>query len=377
MTKGERLVSLDVFRGATIAGMILVNSPGLPDEVYSPVAHARWNGWTYADWIFPFFMFIVGVAMTLSFSKRVDSGTSESGLRLHILRRSAVIFALGLLVNGFPFSLNPDFTWGTFRIPGVLQRIAVCYLIVGNVALRASTRTIVLWTAAPMVLYWLAVMLVPVPGFGAGLLTPEGSLLWYVDSNVFGAHTWAYSPHAGFDPEGVISTIPAISTMFLGVLAGRWMATETEPYKKSAGLFVGGMLLALAGEVLSIWLPINKNMWTSTFVLFMGGWAAMVFSAAYVLIDLQGWKKWGRPFAILGMNAIAVYVLSELLWSLLWTVRWGGPDALVTLQEFLFQSTCGWIEPPKTASLVFAVGYLGLMLFAAWALWRRRWFIKV
>ena len=204
MTTSNRLVSLDVFRGATIAGMMLVNNPGDWGNVYPPFRHSAWNGWTYTDTIFPFFLWIVGVAMTFPLSKRMQRGQDRAQLLRHVVLRSIVIVAIGLFLNGFPFGrmIHHDFSWLTMRIPGVLQRIAICYLF-SSVILSYSNPTWQLrWTGILLVGYWILVKVVPVPGFGAGVLVPTGSLCWYVDSNVFGGHTWSGAPVRGFDPEG-------------------------------------------------------------------------------------------------------------------------------------------------------------------------------
>ena len=203
--------------------MVLVNDPGSLDHIYPQLKHAAWHGWTFTDWIFPFFLFIVGVSMTFSFDRRMEEGAERRLLVRHIVRRSVIIFALGLFVNGFPFWLNPDFSLSTFRIPGVLQRIAICYLLAGVIVLRTTARGQAGWIVGLLGLYWLMVKLIPVPGYGAGNLEPEGNFLWYVDSTILSGHTWVHAPAQGFDPEGTISTIPAIATTLIGFLTGHWI----------------------------------------------------------------------------------------------------------------------------------------------------------
>ncbi|MGB6121827.1 MAG: heparan-alpha-glucosaminide N-acetyltransferase domain-containing protein, partial [Bacteroidota bacterium] len=258
----ERLGSLDAFRGATIAGMILVNNPGTWGAVYPQLLHARWHGWTFTDWIFPFFLWIVGVAMTLSFAKRMERGEGRKTLMMHVLRRSAIIFGLGLLLSAFPFGLVPghDFSLASLRIPGVLQRIAICYLVASLIVLNTSLRGQVIWLLALLVCYWLAIMLIPVPGYGAGLLEPTGNLCWYIDSHLLAGHTWSGAPAPGFDPEGILSTIPAIGTTLFGVLTGHLLRSGLSREEKTVWMFVGGNALLLAGVILDIWLPINKNL---------------------------------------------------------------------------------------------------------------------
>jgi len=207
-----RLLSLDVFRGATVAGMMMVNNPGSWSSIYPPFKHAAWNGWTFTDLIFPFFLWIVGVAMTFSFSKRVEQGADRHKLMMHSVQRALVIFAIGLFLNGFPFGLIFDhqFTWATIRIPGVLQRIALCYLVASFIVLYSGVVWQVRWTVIFLVVYWILIKTVPVPEFGAGAIEhAKGSLVWYLDSILLSGHTWAGAPAPGFDPEGIFSTFPA------------------------------------------------------------------------------------------------------------------------------------------------------------------------
>jgi predicted acyltransferase len=280
-----RLVSLDVFRGLIVAGMILVTDPGTYSAVYGPLLHAEWDGPTPTDMIFPSFLVIVGLTMTLSFASRLQHGTSRSQLVLHILRRSVIIFFLGLLVNGFP-----DYNLHTIRIPGVLQRIALCYFagallylaksgVVGKQAedqsLRRS-RVIGGALVALLALYWTLLKLFPVPGFGAGRLDSVGNVGAYIDRSILGVrHMWPYrlTPGYGvsFDPEGLLSTIPALATLLVGVLAGEWIRTSYSRSRKVAVLAGAGACLALAGFALSPLLPLNKKIWTSTFALFSSG----------------------------------------------------------------------------------------------------------
>ncbi|MBP1658594.1 MAG: Heparan-alpha-glucosaminide N-acetyltransferase, partial [Bacteroidetes bacterium] len=224
----QRLISLDAFRGATIAGMILVNNPGTWNAIYPQLRHAAWHGWTFTDFIFPFFLWIVGVAMTLSFARRVEEGADKSQLLLHVFRRALIIFGLGLFLNGFPFGLvsTHDFSWATIRIPGVLQRIAICYLIASIIFMYTGVKGQIGWVIGLLVSYWLMVKLIPVPGFGTGILEPTGNLCWYIDSQLLAGHTWRGAPVPGFDPEGILSTIPAIATTLLGVLTGHWLRSD-------------------------------------------------------------------------------------------------------------------------------------------------------
>ncbi len=376
MTESNRLLSLDAFRGATIAAMVLVNNPG-SGVSYPQLKHSVWNGWTFTDWVFPFFLFIVGVAMTFSFAKRLEQGADTKSLYWHIIKRTLIIFGLGLVVNGFPFWLDSNFSLSNWRIPGVLQRIAICYFIVSVIYLHSNIRTQLLWSLVFMAMYWFMVKLIPVPGYGAGVLEPTGNLLWYVDSNLFRGHTYIYAPAPGFDPEGLISTLPAISTTLFGVLTGHWLRSERTDEEKTVWMFIVGNMLLLAGVTFDMWLPINKNMWTSSYALYMGGWSLICLAIFYWLIDVRGYQRWAKPFIIFGMNAIGIYVLSELFATTLWIIHWQSGSTSVTLHESIFNSLFAPLGNPLNASLYFAVAYVLLMYLAAWRLWRRRWFLRV
>jgi predicted acyltransferase len=379
-TPTQRLRSLDAFRGATIAGMILVNNPGTWNAIYPQLRHAAWHGWTFTDWIFPFFLWIVGVAMTMSFAKRMEQGADKMKLFTHVLRRSAIIFLLGMFLAGFPFGLmlNHTFSFGAIRIPGVLQRIAVCYLIGSAIVLTTGVRGQILWALGLMTVYWLAIMLVPVPGYGAGVLDPTGNLCWYIDSTVLAGHTWRGAPVPGFDPEGIFSTLPAIATTLLGVLTGHWLRTNRSKEEKTAWMFVAGNALLLIGAVADIWLPINKNLWTSSYTMFMGGWALVCFAICYWLIDVKGYARWAIPFEIYGLNAIAVFVLSGIVGRLLYLIKVPQADgAALALQAYIYQTVYVPLASPMNASLLYAITFIGIMFLVVWFMWKRKWFLKV
>jgi predicted acyltransferase len=284
----DRLISLDVFRGLTIAGMILVNNPGTWSKVYKPLLHAPWNGWTPTDFVFPFFLFIVGVAMSLSLTKRIERGDSKSQLYAKIVRRTLIIFTIGLFL-----SLFPEFNFTEVRIPGVLQRIALCYFFASVIMVEANKKWQIGWTISLLAAYWILVKLVPVPGYGAGVLEAKGSLCWYIDSNLLAGHTWKGAPALGFDPEGILSTLPAICIVMFGIFAGDWIRSNREQYEKVSGLFVAGIIGLVLAEILKGWLPINKNLWTSTYSIFMAGMALIFLAMCYWLIDIKGYKSWG------------------------------------------------------------------------------------
>jgi predicted acyltransferase len=367
---GNRLVSLDVFRGATIAAMILVNNPGDWGAVYPPLRHAAWHGWTFTDLVFPFFLWIVGVAMTLSFAKRVERGDNRGRLLVHTVRRAAIIFGLGLLLNGFPF-----FNLATWRIPGVLQRIAVCYLIAGGIFLFTKRRGQAIWAFSLLAAYWMLMTLVPVPGIGAGVLEKGANLAQYVDGLILGNHMWAQT--RTWDPEGLLSTLPAISTTLFGILTGHLLRSARTAAEKTAWMFFAGNGLLFAGLVMNVWMPINKNLWTSSYAVFMAGTALIVFASCYWLVDVKGHRSWTRPFAIYGMNAIAVYVLAGALETMLDVIHVSGPPKPLSLHGFLYQHLFVPLASPTNASLLWAVCCVLVLYLVAYGMYRRKWFIKV
>jgi predicted acyltransferase len=369
-----RLVSLDVFRGLTIAGMVLVNNAGDWRYVYPPLGHAAWHGWTPTDLIFPFFVFIVGVAIPLALERRKSAGGSQRDLYRKIARRSATIFALGLMMAAFPFTAD---RWANLRIPGVLQRLALCYAFASVIYLKAKLRTQLWITAALLLGYWALMKLVAAPGFARGDLTMEGSLASWVDRALLAGHI--YRPQ--YDPEGILSTVPALATAMIGVFAGQWLQQRRETYEKIAGLFAVGAGCVITGYVWSAAFPINKALWTSSYVLFTGGMALSLLALCYWLIDAQqfAWARRGSyPFVVFGVNALALFIASGLLmrvFSLITMPKMDGtPGNFKTwMYEHWFAS---WLSPIN-ASLGFALGYVALWWVLMWVLYQRRIFIKV
>ena len=378
-TPVQRLASLDAFRGATIAGMLLVNNPGSWSDAYAPLLHAPWHGWTPTDMIFPFFLWIVGVSLTFSFARRVEEGADRGKLFVHVLRRSAIIFALGMLLATFPFGLlGAGFDLATVRIPGVLQRIAVCYLVASAIFLRTTWRRQAAWAAGLLLGYWALLLLVPVPGYGAGGLEPQGNLAWWVDSQLLAGHTWRGAPAPGFDPEGILSTLPALATTLLGVLTGHGLRGTGTMERKTIGLFGGGVVLLAAGALWGLVFPINKNLWTSSYAVFMAGWAMLWLGLFYWLIDVKGWQRWATPFVIYGMNAIVLFVLAGLVGRLLTLIKWtGADDKAVTLKGWVYQALFTPYFSPVNASFAFALSFVVAFFVIGWAMWRKKWFVKI
>jgi predicted acyltransferase len=363
-----RLASLDIFRGATIAAMTLVNNPGDWGHVYPPLEHAAWNGWTFTDTVFPFFLWIVGVSMTLSTAKRMERGDDKRRLFAHALRRAALLFAIGI---GIGFIWNWNFT--TVRIPGVLQRIALCYLIATAILLWTNLRAQILWVIGLFTAYWMAMTLIPVPGFGPGRLdVPVGNFAQWIDNLLLSGHMWGQTKV--WDPEGLISSLPAIGTCLLGTFAGRLLRSRFTPAEKTAWFCVSGALLMGLGHVLSIWMPINKSLWTPTYALFMGGLAALCFGVWYWLADVQGYARWFTPLRIFGMNAIAVFIASGEV-----AISCGRIHAAsgLSVGEWFFRTVCAPVGDPYLASEIFAVTHVALMFVIAWAMYRKGWFLKL
>ena len=362
----NRLISLDVFRGITIAGMVLVNNPGTWEFVYGPLRHAEWHGWTPTDLVFPFFVFIVGVAIPLAFAKRVESGGSKRDLYIKIIKRTLIIFAIGLFLNGLPY-----FGLAEYRIPGVLQRIAVCYFFASIIFLNTKVRTQIAITIGLLIVYWLMVKFIPAPGYAAGDLTKEGSLPSFVDRVVFGKHVWAQA--RVYDPEGLLSTIPAIATALMGVLTGVWLRTEESRLEKAAGMFVVGAVCVAIGWSWNAFFPINKALWTSSYVLFTGGLALQFLSLCYWIIDIKGYRRWAKPFEVFGLNAIALYVVADLIAVALGTIKVGADSLGGWIYNHVFAS---WASPTN-ASLAFAICFVLVCLILMWILYNRKIFLKV
>ncbi len=363
-----RLRSLDAFRGLTIAGMILVNNPGSWAHIYPPLEHAEWNGWTPTDLIFPFFVFIVGVALTFSFARRRAAGAPRGALVRKAAVRGAAIVAVGIALN-----FVPRFDPATVRIPGVLQRIGLAYVVAALIYLTAGART-QRWIAAGLLVgYWLAMTLVPVPGHGAGVLEPVGNLAQYIDIHLLRGHTW--KPE--WDPEGLLSTVPAVVTCLLGAFTGDLLRSERAPLEKTAHLLVWGNVALVAGLVWNWWFPINKNLWTSSYVLFTAGAALATLGVLYWVIDVRGRSRWAWPWYVFGSNALLVFVLSGLLARLLIAVQVATADGPVSLWTWIYDRAFVPWAGPLNGSLAFAVTFVLLWLAIMAVPYRRGWYLRL
>ena len=392
----ERLLSLDVFRGITIAGMLLVNDPGTWGAIFPPLEHAEWNGWTPTDLIFPFFLFIVGITTHLSLSARRPRGDDDSALVKQILRRGIIIYLLGFAMAMFPF-----YQWGTIqslpnatawdriiyriehvRLLGVLPRIAIVYICAGLLTLKTNLKQQIVIIATLLFGYWFAMTLIPVPGeheIGGLLLhTHDRNLAAYLDRLILGTnHTWTGS--VTFDPEGPFSTLPAIATAMLGVIAGTWIARKDKPLlDRISGLFAAGSLAMVIGLMWNWSFPINKNLWTSSYVMFTAGMAAVTLATIMWIVDNYNVKWWTKPFVVYGVNPIVAFVGSGVMARLiytLWHVTYEGKS--VALQDAIYQTVFLTWLPPRVASLGFAIAYVLLWYGILLVLYRRKIILKV
>jgi predicted acyltransferase len=367
-----RLVSLDVFRGLTVMAMILVNNPGDWGHIYAPLAHAEWNGCTPTDLIFPFFLFIVGVSIVYALDSAKQVGR-PGPLLGRIARRAAVLFGLGLFA-----SLFLDWNLTTVRIPGVLARIALVFLLCGVLFVKTTWRQQAGVLAAVLILYNVLLQLVPVPGIGAASLEPATNLGAWLDRLVLGeAHLWKESKT--WDPEGLLGTLPAMGTGILGLLAGQWLRQKRlDAGSIVAWLFGAGGVAVVLGLIWNSWFPINKSLWTSSYVLYTGGIAAMVLATLYWLCDVQGYRRGTKPFVVYGVNAITVFFLSGLIARSLnrWLVA--GPTGPVSMKQWLYETLfVPYFPDPYVASLAGGLACVLIWLGVLWVMYERRVIIKV
>ena len=369
-----RLISLDVFRGLTVMAMILVNNPGNWGHIYPPLEHAEWNGCTPTDLIFPFFLFIVGVSLVYALDGVKRRGGPQGAVLGRVARRAAVLFSLGLLL-----SLYPKFDFSGVRIMGVLQRVALVFFGCSVIFLSTSRRTQIGLVAAFLVGYALLMQLVPVPGFGPANLEPTTNLGAWLDRLVFTEpHLWKQS--RTWDPEGLLGTLPALATGLLGALTAQWLRRpDREPAAKVAWLFIVGGGLALLGLVWHPWFPINKALWSSSYVLYTGGLAMAGLAALYWICDVQGYRTWTRPALVYGVNAILVFCLSALLSRTFGLFKLALPGGKIAgLKEWLYEwGIAPHFADPRTASLVGAVTLIVIWYFILRWMYKKGVVLKV
>jgi predicted acyltransferase len=370
----SRLLSVDVFRGILVAGMLLVDYAGDEPSGYWWIRHAHWNGWTPADFIFPSFLFLAGVSIVLAFSKRLERGEPRGKIAIHAAQRCAILLALGIFLNGVP-----EFHLATWRIEGVIQRIGICYLAAALLFLWTDVRGLVITSVVCLVGYWVLMRLVPVPGMGLPgrdipILAPDHNLVDWLDRTVFPGRLYNHTR----DPEGILSTIPAIATAIAGTLTGIWLRSSRTAATKVRGMIATGVAGLVVGLIWNHWFPINKNVWTSSFVVFTAGFALVFLSLLYWIIEIRGARgRWTMPCLVFGMNSIIAFCFDETLWVPLTYIHMKAADgSTVTLQEYLNGLLVN-IASPANASLLFSVLAVLFCWIWMWLLYRRRIFVKI
>lgn len=358
--------------------MILVNNPGTWAHVFPPLQHAAWNGCTPTDMIFPFFLFIVGVSIHFAYREKKMTGLNRVSL-VKITRRTLIIFLLGLLLAWFTLPVGRMFEverLAALRIPGVLQRISIVFFFSSLLYLGTSWITQLRVGAFLLLAYYLLMTLVPVPGFGPANLEPGTNLAAWSDRLFLDGHLWSQSKT--WDPEGVLSTLPAIGTGILGMLTGQLMDHLENTSERVSWIFFFGMVLIVSGLAWDLAFPINKSLWTSSYVLYTGGWAMQALAASHWIIDIRGHQSWIKPFLYFGMNAIFAFVASGLVAKVLLRTRWTTETGTEeSLWNFVYQQVyASWLEP-RIASVAFALTLV--LLFGIMLRWmyHRKWFIKV
>jgi predicted acyltransferase len=376
-----RLSSLDVFRGITIAGMILVNQAGVAgdDKVYAPLLHADWNGCTPTDVVFPFFLFIVGVAIAFSVSKYNWENRPTASVYWRILRRSLILFILGLLLNGFWNKGVGTFDLSSIRIMGVLQRISLAYLFASIAVLNLSKKALWLLTGVLLIGSWIAMTIIPVPGYGAGVLTREGNFGAFFDRLIIpAAHLYKADGYNFMgDPEGLFGTLVAIATVLLGYFTGEWLRRHPVNSNTSMDLVLFGLSNIILGVMWDAIFPINKKLWTSSYVLFTAGWAILILAACYELIEVRKIRRWGKQFEVLGLNAIAIFVASVLAIRILVRTKIGSGENAQNTFTWIYQNLFASWAGAKNGSLLFAIVTLLIWLVVAYVMYRQKWLIKV
>jgi len=371
MLKENRLVSLDVFRGLTVAAMILVNNPGSWDSVYPPLLHAGWHGCTPTDLIFPFFLFIVGVSIHFAYQGILSEGLTKK-VFLKILKRTLIIFGLGIFLAWFPvFTIE---RLSTLRIPGVLQRISIVFFFCSLIYIKTSWLTQIRIAIILLLGYYIVMTFIPAPDSGIANLEPATNLGAWLDRLLLNGHLCAQSKT--WDPEGLLSTIPAIATGILGMLTGQLFQKIKEPNERVVWMFFTGAILIVSGLAWGMIFPINKSLWTSSYVLYTGGIAIQFLAACYWLVDVQGYKRWAKPFIWYGTNAIFVFVATGLLAKTLIRIKID-EEGKVSLWSYLYRNLYASWLPPKDASLFFALTLILLFLFILRYMYNKKVFVKV
>ncbi len=359
----NRLLSLDAFRGIAIAGMILVNN--FESNTYPQLNHAVWNGWTVADTVFPFFLWIMGVAMVFSLQKRVAKDRAKKTVVFHILLRSLILFIIGMLLYSFPY-----YNLHTIRIPGVLQRIAICYLVGSLIFLHTKIRGQILWIISLLTIYLLLLKFVPIPGYSTGILDKERNIVQYMDVLFLKGHLYSQT----WDPEGILSTLGATATTLFGILTGQLLVIgKSAPIKKVMLMISSGIYLLLLGLILDRWLPINKTLWTSSYAVFMAGLVGILFSFFFFFIYIKGYKTWHKPLAIYGLNSIALYIFSIIMSKLLMMIRLHNTSGW----DFILINIYYPLAGSKNASLLWSLTLVLFFYEVAYVMYKKNWILRI
>lgn len=369
-TSGNRIVSLDIFRGMTIMAMIIVNTPGSWSHVYPVLLHSQWNGCTPTDLVFPFFIFAMGFSAVISITKRLQKGISKNKLVLQLLRRSAIIFLLGLIINSFPFN-----DLANIRIPGVLQRIAIVNLVCGLFLLYSDIKMIWYVSAGLLLGYWAVMTLVPVPDFGLANLDQNTNLAAWLDRLIIGKHVWVNTRL--YDPEGILSTFPAIVSGFMGVITGNSFLKSKSEQDRLIFLLVAGNILIFLGMAWGLIFPINKQLWSSSYVLYTSGLAMVVLGICYWVADIKRIRQFAPPFLAFGTNAIIAYFGSEIGAILLGMIKVTSGTSKISLYNWLFIQYQSTGLSPMNASLLGALLFTGFWLLLVSLMYRRHIIVKI
>lgn len=372
--KTERLISLDVFRGLTVALMILVNNPGSWAHIHPPLRHAIWHGWTPTDLVFPFFLFAVGVAISLSFARRRAAGAGRGALVRKIVLRTLIIFGLGLLLNGFPF-----FDLESWRLWGVLQRIAVCYLGAGlTVVLARTTQWRIVVLLGFLLIYELLMRVSLIDGWGGGSFALADNFVRWVDLGWPGADHLYQGTGMPFDPEGLVSSLPATAGTLAGFMAGEYVRGEQPLGQRLRNLALAGLAFVAAGLLLGMFEPINKQLWTVSYTILTTGLALLTLASCAWWIDVRGQRRWVSPAIVFGSNALLAFVGSGLLARILGLVKVSGADgSRLSLKAAVYTGVLRPLAGPVNGSLLYAVATIVLWWAVLWVLYRRRIFIKI
>lgn len=388
----DRMISLDVFRGLTVALMILVNNPGSWSHIYGPLRHAKWHGWTPTDLVFPFFLFIVGVAMALSFGKRVEAGADVATLKKKVWSRGVIIIGLGLFLNGFPFNIPvnaqmaADFEFmdifrrfSTLRYWGVLQRIGLCYLISGLIILHfPKTRDRILAVGVLILTYEFSMRVPLVDGWGAGSFGLQDNFVRYIDVLIFGeAHLYG-GMGLPFDPEGLLSSFPAVLTTMSGFWVGEYLRKPIDHQKKLTNLSVIGIMLFVFGSILGLIEPINKQLWTVSYVIVMAGLAVIMVVISSYIIDVKKLDFWTKPAIVFGSNALVVFVGSGIIGRLMYMMKTTNAEGdIISLKHAIYSGFFVPLAGNLNGSLLYALTNIVFWLAILWYLYSRKIFVKI